>query len=296
MGFDNTSLKVHCSLKKKGHSFKRVATLGRQTIYDIDEASLRKCSSSLGIDMSADQAAEILHGYDGYADGIYRWLGATTIDSFDFSSYEGATRIWDMNEALPAEMAGGYDFVFDGGTLEHVFNYPLALREALTLPCVGGTFLSGNPADSYLGHGFYQLGPDIPFSILNQHNGYDMGEALLVEMRRKPRFFEILPPSKKRGRALASSIWPTQMYFWGIRRSEVPAHLQAFQPDYVAAWDSGTHGGETSSGVKALLRNSLAGLPVGFRNDILRTIKLGYVILSRNSLVDRASFSLRNDI
>ena len=296
MGFDNTSLRIHCSLKNRGHSFERVATLGRQTIYDIDGNSLKKCARTFGLQVSDDQAAEILHGSEGFADGIYRWLGAKTIHSYDLSGYEGATHTWDMNQALPPEMTGGYDFVFDGGTLEHVFDYPFALREALTLPRVGGTFLSGNPADSYLGHGFYQLSPDIPFSILNEVNGYDMGEALLVEMRRDPRFYEILPPSKERGRALASTVWPTQMYFWGIRKSLVPPRLQAFQPDYVEAWNSGSHGGESTGGMKAMLRRSLSGLPIGLRNDILRTIKLCYVVVSRNSLVDLSSFTKRKDI
>jgi hypothetical protein len=296
MGFDNTSLRIHCSLKKRGYSFEKVATLGRQTIYEINENSLKNAANSLGLEMPDEQATEILHGSDGYADGIYRWLGAKTIHSYDYSSYEGATHVWDMNEALPAEMAGGYDFVFDGGTLEHVFNYPSALRETMTLASVGGIFLSATPANSYFGHGFYQLGPDIPFSILNEKNGYETGEALLVEMRRKARFFEILPPSKERGRALASTIWPTLMYFWGTRKSDVPHRLQAFQPDYVEAWDSGEHSGDKTGGVKTVLRKILSGLPVGLKIDILGTIKFGYVIFSRNSLIDRGSFNERKDI
>ena len=296
MGLDNTGVRLHCWLKSQGHSFKQVATLGRQTFYGVTKDSLNRAARKFGLALSDDDAQRILTGSDGFADGLYRWLGAETVDSFDFSDYEGATKLWDMNGSVPREFQENYDFVFDGGTLEHVFNYPKALREALTLPRVGGMFLSGTPANSYLGHGFYQLGPDLPFSVLSEGNGYRLEDALLVEMRHNSRFFEILPPNKRAGRALASTTWPTQMFFSGVRTGSVPENLTAFQPDYESAWENGQHQERTAGGAMETIRRSISWLPQELRNDLLRTAKLIYVGLSRNSLFDRTSFRRRDDI
>ena len=96
MGFDNTSLRIHCWLKSQGNSFDKVATLGRQTIYGITKDSFIRIANKFQLPLKDSQATEILNGSDGYADGIYRWLGATSVDSFDYSSYEKAEKS-DLN-------------------------------------------------------------------------------------------------------------------------------------------------------------------------------------------------------
>ncbi len=60
------------------------------------------------------------------------------MQSVDATSYEGATDQHDLNEGLPGRFRGRFDAVIDGGTLEHVFNLPVALKASMDAVKVGG--------------------------------------------------------------------------------------------------------------------------------------------------------------
>jgi SAM-dependent methyltransferase len=293
MGLDTYSIRYHGWLRKNGVRFDSVAMLGRQNFPELSVRTFEKATRRHLADIDFSEVHPFLNY--GYTESFYRKLGATVIDSFDISDYEGANRIWDMNQPAPEESRGCYDFVFDGGTLEHVFDFPSALRETLTLVKPGGVFLSTTPANSMLGHGFYQFGPDLPFSILRKENGYELGGVHVVELRNNAKFREVMPPGPDRGRALASTPWPAILCYWGRRIGEVPAKLTAFQPDYQSAWESGSHI-ERSQESMPLLRRLVSKLPPGPRNDLLRTLKLFYVALTRNGFVDRNTYRKVDDI
>ena len=296
MGLDITSVRYHCWLKQRGVRFGRVAMLGRHSFYGLSPKTLVRAVTRSGLRMTREQAADILSSAGGYTEPFYHWLGAEVVDSFDYSAYESATHIWDMNESLADEYRGQYDFVFDGGTLEHVFRYSDALREAMTLAKIGGVFLSATPANSYLGHGFYQFGPDLPFSVLRSQNGYRMGGIHLIEMRHRAVFFQVLPPGEARGRALASTPWPALMYFWGRRDGVVPDRLMVLQPDYEAAWSGASHQ-ERGKGTQRWLPAQLLGwLPNDVRNDLLRLIKLAFTTIVRNAFFDKRCFRADREI
>lgn len=266
--------------------------LGRQAFAsDVEVRPMLEIARRAGLALEAARVERWLTTPGRFVEDFYRWLGAEQIESFDVSDYEGATRRWDMNEPLPeAEEGSFYDLVFDGGTLEHVFRFPDALRGALALVAPGGLFLSATPANSYLGHGFYQFGPDLPFSILQSGNGFELGGVHVVEMRHKAVFHEVLPPGRARGRALASTPWPAQMFYWGRRVGSIPERLTAVQPDYQDAWQGGSHsergGRESSGGFRCLLTR----FPVSRQHDVLRLLKLCYVTLKGNAFFDRRSF------
>ena len=57
-------------------------------------------------------------GVDEYSlEYLLRALGATETAAMDFSDYEGAEFIQDLNQPIPAEWKSRFDFIFDGGTL-----------------------------------------------------------------------------------------------------------------------------------------------------------------------------------
>lgn len=56
-------------------------------------------------------------------------------------------------------LAGQFDLVIDGGTLEHVFSLPVAVANLMFLARKGGHILSANLANKLCGHGFYQFTP-----------------------------------------------------------------------------------------------------------------------------------------
>uniref|UniRef100_A0A6C0K7R4 Methyltransferase n=1 Tax=viral metagenome TaxID=1070528 RepID=A0A6C0K7R4_9ZZZZ len=59
----------------------------------------------------------------GWSEPLFRDLGYEIVESLDNSAYEGATRIHNMNREIPAPVAR-YDYIYDGGTIEHIFNCP----------------------------------------------------------------------------------------------------------------------------------------------------------------------------
>jgi hypothetical protein len=52
------------------------------------------------------------------------------------------------------------DLAIDGGTLEYVFNLPMAVGNLMGL-VKGGAAYTQSPCNSLAGHGFYQFSPEI---------------------------------------------------------------------------------------------------------------------------------------
>ena len=108
-----------------------------------------------------------------YADDLFHGLGATTLDVMDVSGFEGANILHDLNQPVDTRLHNAYDCVFDGGALEHVFNFPLALKNCIEMVKVGGCFITITPANNWCGHGFYQFSPELFYRILSRENGFN---------------------------------------------------------------------------------------------------------------------------
>jgi 2-polyprenyl-3-methyl-5-hydroxy-6-metoxy-1,4-benzoquinol methylase len=57
--------------------------------------------------------------------------------------------------------------VFDGGTLEHIFDYPTAIKNCMKMVKPGGHLLLTTPANNWFGHGFYQFSPELFYSFVS---------------------------------------------------------------------------------------------------------------------------------
>ena len=66
--------------------------------------------------------------------------------TFDASDYESATYIQDLNLPVKSELHLKFSTLIDLGTLEHVFNFPQAIKNCMELVEVGGDFISVTPA------------------------------------------------------------------------------------------------------------------------------------------------------
>ena len=102
---------------------------------------------------------------DGYYETLMRKLGFGEIESMDFSDYEGASILHDLSKPIPKKLEKKFDFIFDGGTLEHVFNVPVALSNVFRMLKPGGRFVSANGMNGFNGHGLYQFGPDLVWTF-----------------------------------------------------------------------------------------------------------------------------------
>jgi hypothetical protein len=86
--------------------------------------------------------------------------------------------------------------VFDGGTLEHVFNFPTTIAGCLSLPKVGGHHIMTSPANNQMGHGFYQFSPDLFYRVFSPENGYELRALFLAPTYSEGQWFAINDPAK----------------------------------------------------------------------------------------------------
>ena len=213
--------------------FGSVLTLGRQALFgeNADYAKL------LGISVSRFE--EIRAESQGLCEGLLRYLGARTVDSLDYSDYEGATLLHDLNEPVPLSWHQRFDVVIDGGSLEHVFNYPAALRNSMEMVKHGGKLLIITPSDNQCGHGFYQLSPELFFRAFSKENGYQVETALLrVGMSdSEPEIIRLNDPAIDGKRQEIRTTDQALLYITATR-VEVNQIFQSWpqQSDYLATW------------------------------------------------------------
>jgi hypothetical protein len=223
MGIDIYSAKFLKSEVKHGLDLGQMLTLGRQAIY-MDGIAYKKLITSLGVSW---QKAN-------FADDFFRALSAKSIDVMDASDYEGANVLHDMNQPINSDLAEKYDCVFDGGALEHVFNFPQALKNCMEMVKVGGHFLVITPANAFCGHGFYQFSPETFYSALSDENGYSVERLLFVYRK---QWYAVKRPADIRERVELLTHEPT-LLFVSAKRLERKSIFATWpqQSDYRQAW------------------------------------------------------------
>src|ERR1700730_2098842 len=67
-----------------------------------------------------------------YADRFWKeFLDAKTQETLDYSAYEGASIVHDLNAPIPQSLKGRFDAVIEAGALEHIFNFPVAISNLM---------------------------------------------------------------------------------------------------------------------------------------------------------------------
>jgi hypothetical protein len=260
LGIDTHGLNfVHYASRKK--PLGRVATIGRQSL-----------------------AVPALYAkYGCFCEGfLMGHFGATQVDSYDNSDYEGATHIADLNK--PLMPANQYDTVLDLGTTEHIYNIPQVF-ENISLLCVeGGQILHVSPANNFCGHGFWQFSPVLFFSLYSERNGYSDTEVFLADLNRIRHWFEVLPPSHG-ARAQTTSTSPLYVLCRTVKR-RTTAHNDIQQSDYVHAWTNKPKAAD-QNGIRRSLKALLKKSPVLYRTLLSlreeRKTKLERIGLSRSN-------------
>ena len=177
MGLDSDGTKFTFAAHAAGVSFQKTAMLGRQNFFPAAD-QLQKL---LDLRQSGLSAAEFLADSDGYAEKWFSYLGAEEIVAIDNSDYEGAAVVADLNMPIESALKNRFTAVVDGGCLEHVFNFPQAIKNSMEMLSLGGHFLGITPANNFCGHGFYQFSPELYFRIFSEENGFAPPRVLTKE-------------------------------------------------------------------------------------------------------------------
>src|SRR5216683_1840930 len=251
MGFDDATFQVLLTAREAGVSFSRVLTIGRQWLY-VTEKEMCEMLARHRIFVSAKQAKEVLTEQKGYCEPLLKLLGADRIDSIDASSYEGASILHDMNQPLPDAYRNEFSVVIDGGCLEHVFDFPRALKNCMEAVATGGHFIGITPANNLMGHGFYQFSPELFFRVFTSANGFRIAKIILYEYPWKRVWYEVADPAQVRRRVELTNRRPAYLIVWAQKTASLPILQQPpQQSDYLAVWQH--HAGGASPPPRSLV-------------------------------------------
>jgi hypothetical protein len=224
-------------------------------------------------------AGELLANYQfgEYADRLWKeLLGAGAVEVLDYSDYEGAGIVHDMNTPIPETLHQRFDAVIEAGSLEHIFNFPVAIRNLMLMTKVGGSVFLTTLANNFCGHGFYQFSPEVMYRIFDPENGFEKPNIVLleagspwVEMTPLRSAHVVMDPSVVRSRIGLQSKRPVMMMVQAKRISAIaPFRTTPQQSDYVSAWTGGAAAasGESSGTV---FKSILDALPISWKNRVL---------------------------
>jgi hypothetical protein len=216
----------------------------------------------------------------------YRWgdysecflrtfLGVDELEILDNSAYEGATLIHDLNQPIPESLRGRFDAVIDAGTLEHVFNFPVALANLMNMVKVGGSIFITTAANNLCGHGFYQFSPELFFRAFTAENGFNLLRVVLlecgfpsIEMVPVRHAYTVTDPVALRKRVGLLSNRPVTMMVEAVKTAgSSPFAVFPQQSDYAVMWKEAPP--SESKGFKAMAKRAARKLPSFLRNRIL---------------------------
>jgi hypothetical protein len=237
MGVDVTVLDF--LMKFRGKIGGDTLHLGRQGLHISPDRAHQQIDAAEAILQRYDPAACFADIADssGYSDKLFRYLGSSSVVSLDASAYEGATIVHDLNLPVGEGLIRRFDTIFDGGTIEHVFNVPTALQNVKTMLRVGGLFLSVNAANNQLGHGFYQFSPELMWRVFSNGSGFEVELMQTVVLSHAPAPVDA-PDPESLGRRVEIGFTPGATYLLVVARkiAEVDAAGAAYQSDYAGHW------------------------------------------------------------
>jgi hypothetical protein len=242
MGIDLGTIQFLLNAKRMGVSLDRVLTIGRQHFY-VSPEQLHDILNRNNRPCSFDEARRLWNEEKGYCEPFLKFAGAGDISSMDVSPYENATILHDMNQPLPSEWNEKFTLVFDGGSLEHVFQYPTALSNCMRAVQAGGHLLTITPANNLMGHGFYQFSPELFYRVLSPENGFEMTRLLVYELPFNGTWYQVADPARVHGRVELTNRKHAYLIACAQRKKVVPIFSTTpQQSDYMEMWQAGAEG------------------------------------------------------
>jgi len=188
---------------------------------------------------------------------FFHGCGFVEVNSLDITDEEGADIIHDMNKLVPDSLLNNFDFIFDGGTMEHVFDTRMFLCNCVKMLRVGGIVHHGNPLNNWVNHGFYQFSPALYFAFYKA-NYFSIEQLSFVatakifkEGKRPKAFQQIVFESKDYSQIekfalsprieLPESITSNVMFsisFWARKEKNVDEIITPTQPIYSEEYGS----------------------------------------------------------
>ena len=230
MGIDYEHLKyIEILIANEGRP-QEVLFLGRQNIKDFSKRASELIQRNYkSVNKKVPDRREVL-----YADMFMLDCGWTTkADTLDISNYEGANLIYDLNHRIDLGLT--YDLIVDGGTLEHIYNVPLALENISSLLKVGGRVLHFVPGNNQMGHGMYQFSPEFFSSVYSEKNGFLDTKIFLHDWSKKRKLYQVKTQNLGSRRVEIRSSGRLDLWC-DTKKSQDTSTGEVQQSDYLLNW------------------------------------------------------------
>ncbi|MGH8508860.1 MAG: hypothetical protein ACREVH_09100, partial [Gammaproteobacteria bacterium] len=263
MGLDIHATRLLLYARRLGVSYRETAMVGRQTLH-LSSRELSKLLGQFGYLVPVAVVNDMFFQNQGYAEPFFNLLGAERIRSLDVSEYEHATDIVDFNAPLDESYKNIFSVVIDSGSLEHVFNFPVAIKSCMEMIKPGGHFIGVVPGNNFLGHGFYQFSPELFYRIFTQANGFAVIKMFVFEDRAGATWFEVADPDRVKRRVELTNSRPTYVAVIAekVREAEIFA-TGVYQSDYATLWKHDAKAAEAY--LKKLARQFMNLVPTRLR-------------------------------
>ena len=223
MGLACSTVRFLLDAYDRGVSFKNTLTLGRTQLYLLP-SEIRKVRRLAGRELSK---SALQTKFGGYADAFLKnLLSIEKLEILDYSDYQGASIIHDVNRSISPELEAKFDAVIDSGTIEHIFNFPVAIANCMKMVRLGGQLFIITVANNHCLHGFYQFSPELFFRLFKDCNGFHLERLLLLnhpfpglELSSTQRLYTVKDPYEARYRVGLVNDSPVMPLLEAERRS-----------------------------------------------------------------------------
>jgi SAM-dependent methyltransferase len=218
MGFNIKTTELIIKSKNWGVDFSDTLTIGRQT---LNGSFFEFMDFFRKQGLSEEEISKLISREDRYSENFLKWLGASDIVSLDASDYEGASFIHDLNLPVPGSYHKKFSLVIDSGSLEHVFNFPTAIKSCMQMVKKGGCMIGVTPANNFFGHGFYQFSPELIYRVFSPENGFEVLKMLMFFPDKNSNVYEVSDPLLVRDRVSLRNHQETFIFYVARRTDEV---------------------------------------------------------------------------
>jgi hypothetical protein len=125
-----------------------------------------------------------------------------------------------MNHPIPEALKGTYQTVIDSGTLEHVFNFPVAIKNCMELIKINGHYIGITPCNNFFGHGFYQFSPELYYRVFSKENGFEVQKMIFFIDDNSTSFFDVKDPAVVRERVILNNAYPSYLFVFARKVSQ----------------------------------------------------------------------------
>lgn len=151
-----------------------------------------------------------------------------------------------MNYPVDSNLHSKYDIILDGGSLEHIFNFPCAIKNCMNLVKKGGSIFIFTMCNNHSGHGFYQFSPELFFRIFDKKNGFKIQDVIVekhhypgLELSLSTECYSVTDPAFLKKRVGLVSKYPIVMLIHAIKTEDKEVFEEfPIQSDYLEIYNS----------------------------------------------------------